>query len=355
MKKNLYEILEVSPTATQEEIKEAMMRLGKKYATKSQTNETVRAYFNQIKEAYKILSSPYRRASYDDFLKLDQKRAKPSLFKRFYRLIKKIVSKSWRTSQFLWQKSKQWISMGWNMGRRYVITGWHQGKQQTIRGFKLGEEKALQGLKATEKQAIEGWRMVAKQRSATKYVTNTLIPGEKIMYQTFTHWFFYFDLGAVIIIILSSYLLIDNPDFIHKDMPTVSLWMPEIISATGLLEASVWHLGLLVLLLIGLLMLWEAFIIKHTTELVITSKRVIAKFGLLNRTIIEIKLRRFESVTIEQSMFGRVFNYGTITITGMGGVKTTVPNVVSPLKFKKILWQVLEYMGYMEYEEDTNC
>jgi len=354
MKKTLYEVLEVSPTATQEEIKEAMMRLGKKYATKSQTNEAVRGHFNQIKEAYKVLSSPYRRASYDDFLKLNQQRVKPNFFKRFYKFSKKMVRQGWQTSQLVWQKAKGLVLSSWDRGRGYALTGWRQGKQQTIKGLKLGEEKALQGLKATEKQAIEGWKMVVKQRSATKYVTNTLIPGEKIMYQTFTHWFFYFDVGAVIIIILSGYLLIDQPNFINQQMPTVVLWMPKLISASGLWEVSVWYLGLLVLLLIGLLMLWEAFVIKQTTELVVTSKRVIAKFGLLNRTIVEIKLRRFESVTIEQGLLGRLFNYGTITITGMGGVKTTVPNVVAPLKFKKILWQVLEYMGYME-EEDDNC
>ena len=60
--------------------------------------------------------------------------------------------------------------------------------------------------------------------------------------------------------------------------------------------------------------------------------------------MIEVKLRRFESITINQSLLGRLFNYGTIIITGMGGIKTIVPNIMAPVKFKKILWQVLEYL-----------
>jgi uncharacterized membrane protein YdbT with pleckstrin-like domain len=89
-------------------------------------------------------------------------------------------------------------------------------------------------------------------------------------------------------------------------------------------------------------MLMEVVIIKQTTELVITSKRIIVQLGLFNRRVTELKLMQFESITVDQSIFGRFFDYGTLTITGTGGVKTTVPHVVAPLQFKQTLWYVLE-------------
>ncbi len=319
MKKNLYELLEVSPQATQEQIKAAMVRLGKKYATQSQMNENARAHFNQIKEAYKILSSSYRRAGYDDLLKLNQEK-------------KPIIQLPNLTS------IKEWFITKWHNSSQF-ITQWRASKSHSLSDLKVKTQPSV-----TVGTATTSWNFF-KQRAATKYISSTLIPGEKIMYQAYTHWFFYLDFGALFLVGFSGYLLIDNPPFIGENIPQVPLWVPKLISRQPL-DISVWRLGLIVLWLIGVLMLWEAFIIKQTTELAITTKRVIAKFGFFNRTVIELKLQRFESITIEQSLLGRLFNYGTITVTGMGGVKTIVPNLMAPIKFKKILWQVLEYLGY---------
>jgi len=124
-----------------------------------------------------------------------------------------------------------------------------------------------------------------KSSKATKLNKNILITDEKIIYQAKTHWFFYLDLGAVLLVILSSYFLAFAPAFIGEDMPTVLIWVPKLISR-DLLEIAVWRLGLMALLFVGLMMLWEVFVIKQTTELGITSKRVLFKCGLLSRTII---------------------------------------------------------------------
>jgi hypothetical protein len=319
MKKNCYELLEVSPDATPEQIKLAMVRLGKKYATKSQMNESARAQFNQIKEAYKVLSSPYKRASYDDSLRLNQEKLNAAQrIARFNQLKEGFIS----TLKQLYQ----------------TVIEWWRNRQRALKELKIKRQSKL----TEETQPLKGWK-VFKQRAATKYISNTLIPGEKIMFQAYTHWFFLLDLGALFLVMGCSYLLIDQPDFISQDVPTLLVWVPKLVSRQPVM-ISVWYLGLIILWLIGVLMLWEAFIIKQTTELAITTKRVIAKFGFVNRTVIELKLRRFESITINQSLLGRLLNYGTITITGMGGIKTMVPNIMAPAKFRKILWQVLEYL-----------
>jgi len=65
------------------------------------------------------------------------------------------------------------------------------------------------------------------------------------------------------------------------------------------------------------------FVIKNlitylTTEYGITSTRVITKEGLIRRDIEEISLSSIESINVNQSIIGRILNYGTIVISGRG-------------------------------------
>jgi curved DNA-binding protein CbpA len=62
MHRELYDLLEVEPTATQDEIKKAYKKLSKKHHPDKGGDEEV---FKQIKEAYEILSDPVNRRVYD--------------------------------------------------------------------------------------------------------------------------------------------------------------------------------------------------------------------------------------------------------------------------------------------------
>ena len=96
-------------------------------------------------------------------------------------------------------------------------------------------------------------------------------------------------------------------------------------------------LGLLLLPAFGLgLLLWiAAWIIYISTELAITNKRIIAKSGLIERKTMEMFLAKVESVKVDQSILGRIFNFGSITISGTGGDKSPIKNISAPLQFRK--------------------
>lgn len=64
-KNNYYQILNVSPLATQEEIKNAYRMLAKKYHPDSNPNIDTREEFQMITEAYQTLSDANERHSYD--------------------------------------------------------------------------------------------------------------------------------------------------------------------------------------------------------------------------------------------------------------------------------------------------
>jgi uncharacterized membrane protein YdbT with pleckstrin-like domain len=85
---------------------------------------------------------------------------------------------------------------------------------------------------------------------------------------------------------------------------------------------------------VGLIVLAWVYIIYKTTELAITSKRVISKSGFITRNTIEINLPKIESVQVDQSLLGRLFDYGTIIIAGAGTPNLSVPGVARPLNFR---------------------
>ena len=89
------------------------------------------------------------------------------------------------------------------------------------------------------------------------------------------------------------------------------------------------------LITLGLTLLVLAFISVKTTELAVTSKRVIAKYGLISRQTIELNLNKIEGLDVNQGIFGRIFNYGNIIVGGVGGKKSPIKYISNPLEFRK--------------------
>jgi len=95
--------------------------------------------------------------------------------------------------------------------------------------------------------------------------------------------------------------------------------------------------GLLLLAAFGFgLLIWLAAWLKYrSTELAVTNKRVITKSGLIQRNTTEMFLEKVESIQVDQGILGRIFDFGSITISGTGGDKSPVNSVSQPLEFRK--------------------
>jgi hypothetical protein len=86
---------------------------------------------------------------------------------------------------------------------------------------------------------------------------------------------------------------------------------------------------------VGLILLVWAWIRVRSTEIAITNKRVIAKFGFIHRHTVEINLEKVEALRVEQRFWGRVLNYGTILISGAGTSVAPFPDIADPLVFRR--------------------
>ncbi len=91
----------------------------------------------------------------------------------------------------------------------------------------------------------------------------------------------------------------------------------------------------LLVVVIGLFFLLAAWVKVRSTELAITNKRVIAKFGFIQRNTVEINLGKVEAVRIEQGFWGRMLNFGTVLLTGTGGSIEPIPSIADPLLFRR--------------------
>jgi molecular chaperone DnaJ len=66
-KRDYYEVLALSRSATEEEIKKSFRRLAKQYHPDTNKEQGAEARFVEINEAYEVLSDPQKRAAYDRY------------------------------------------------------------------------------------------------------------------------------------------------------------------------------------------------------------------------------------------------------------------------------------------------
>lgn len=115
----------------------------------------------------------------------------------------------------------------------------------------------------------------------------------------------------------------------------------------GLMLFTAWLKGILLfwLLLIPTFKAIAATIRFCKIELAITNKRVVGKVGVFNTQTLDAPLNKIQNVSSESKFFGKIFNYGTITINTAAGVYRFggVKNVEA---FKGMIMSQIE-----EYEE----
>ena len=69
----------------------------------------------------------------------------------------------------------------------------------------------------------------------------------------------------------------------------------------------------------------------------ITNRRVIVLSGLLNIRTLEIHLKKIEGLLVSRPLLGRLLNFGTIYITGTGGIKIPLENIKDPEGFRETI------------------
>jgi uncharacterized membrane protein YdbT with pleckstrin-like domain len=146
-----------------------------------------------------------------------------------------------------------------------------------------------------------------------RYIDDILQPGEKVLYSTNAHWIFYLPAIAAWIVALAflvlSRMVADTPELICLALATIA-------ALAGLYWAA------------------KAWFHRWTTETDVTNLRVVHKTGFIKRRTFEMSLDKVESVDVNQSILGRLLNYGNVTVRGVGEGAETIQTIAAPLDFR---------------------
>ncbi|NUR10514.1 MAG: PH domain-containing protein [Bradyrhizobium sp.] len=147
-----------------------------------------------------------------------------------------------------------------------------------------------------------------------RYIDEILQPGERVLYSTNAHWIFYFPAIVAWIVALALFIL--------SRQATADGLILLCLVASGLvaLAALYWTI--------------KGWFHRFTTETDVTNLRVVHKTGFIKRRTFEMALDKVESVDVDQTILGRILNYGDVTIRGVGEGIETIKTIASPLAFR---------------------
>ena len=126
------------------------------------------------------------------------------------------------------------------------------------------------------------------------YVDSVLQPGERIIMRGHLHWIVYWH--AILFFVL---------------MVLSAAW-----GVIGMMAAA--GFGVLFVLSFA-----HAWFIRWITEIAVTDRRIVYKRGFITRHTEEMNMDKVASVDVDQSILGRILNYGTLHVIGTGGAQNT--------------------------------
>jgi uncharacterized membrane protein YdbT with pleckstrin-like domain len=146
------------------------------------------------------------------------------------------------------------------------------------------------------------------------YVQTVIKPDERILATGHMHWIVYAKGGAVLVLALIVLLFPVGQSF--STMARIVGWL---------------------LVVVGFVLLFQAWFLKWTTEIAVTNLRVIQKRGFIRRITGEMNMDKVESVIVDQTLFGRLFDYGSIVVRGTGSGIEGLHFIAKPIELRSAI------------------
>jgi uncharacterized membrane protein YdbT with pleckstrin-like domain len=74
---------------------------------------------------------------------------------------------------------------------------------------------------------------------------------------------------------------------------------------------------------------------RQAVVFAVTNRRIIVSRGVVDRKTEEIVLQKIESILVDQGLWGRMLDYGTVTVRGTGGTYEPFPYVAHALQLRR--------------------
>jgi uncharacterized membrane protein YdbT with pleckstrin-like domain len=146
------------------------------------------------------------------------------------------------------------------------------------------------------------------------YVQTVIKPDERILATGHMHWIVYAR-GTITLLVALVVLLLPVTDAIAPLLRIVG-WL---------------------LVVVALVLLFQAWFLQWTTEIAVTNLRVIQKRGFIRRVTGEMNMNKVESVIVDQTLFGRLFDYGSIVVRGTGSGIEGLHFIARPIELRSTI------------------
>jgi Bacterial PH domain/Short C-terminal domain len=163
------------------------------------------------------------------------------------------------------------------------------------------------------------------------YARNLLSRGEEVVHESRQHWFaiiartWIWILIAIVALALVIFLVSGTEAFLNETIDQVV----TLLAIVGLLLA-IGYVGFV---------FWD----WRNQEWLITTRRVIRAEGVLNKQMSDSNLEKINDARLDQSVFGRIFGFGTLDILtaaeeAVGGSNVAdFPMIADPIEFKRAM------------------
>ncbi|MCB1538371.1 MAG: PH domain-containing protein [Rhodospirillales bacterium] len=193
------------------------------------------------------------------------------------------------------------------------------------------------------------------------YIEQSISPGEKVVHIGRFHWIYlagavlWIVLGVVACaVIIGGALAFDTwrgVQALYPGLPGGMFWQAwgDVIAREGGYVAAIRDISVVVrtagfvLLLMGFALFAHMMVVRATTEIAVTTTRFVLKEGILSRHVDEMNIDRIESVHVVQSVLGRMLDFGTIMVRGMGIGEIILPPVARPIVMRNAIEYAREH------------
>lgn len=162
------------------------------------------------------------------------------------------------------------------------------------------------------------------------YARNLLSRGEEVVHASRQHWFaviartWLWILVAIVALALLLWIGSNGPVLDNEAADGIL----TVIAVAGMLGAAAW---------VGFVF-WD----WRNQEWMITTRRVVRAEGVLNKSMSDSNLEKINDARLDQSVFGRIFGFGTLDILTaaeeVGGSNVAdFPMIADPIEFKKAM------------------
>lgn len=165
------------------------------------------------------------------------------------------------------------------------------------------------------------------------YLSELLGEGETIVFTSRQHWFILF--ARVLIELVLLILIVAAAVVSYNAWDAPGQYIALAAGAVGVLV---------------LLSALTDYMRWNNEQFVVTDRRVLQLEGVFNKNVLDSSLEKINDVELQQSMFGRMFDYGTIEIlTASEEAINRMDNIAHPLQFKRAMQDArARYDGYLD-------